>query len=157
MNRLPAALFVVDLKREKNCILEAKKLGIPVVAMVDTNCDPDDADFPIPGNDDAVRAIQLFAGKIAEALEEGRASYQEHAQSARQRRCHGGQDRPRHGRHLRTRTPRRPPPRRPAAAKAGRATRPSRGPADPQELAPAVLRPASPPPSPRPNRKTKEE
>jgi small subunit ribosomal protein S2 len=82
MNRLPAALFVIDLKREKNCILEAKKLGIPVVAMVDTNCDPDDADYPIPGNDDAVRAIQLFSGKIAEALEEGRASYQEHAQSA---------------------------------------------------------------------------
>jgi small subunit ribosomal protein S2 len=82
MNRLPAALFVIDLKREKNCIREAQKLGIPVVAMVDTNCDPDEADYPIPGNDDAVRAIQLFAGKIAEALEEGRASYQEHAQSA---------------------------------------------------------------------------
>ena len=82
MNRLPAALFVIDLKREKNCILEAKKLGIPIVAMVDTNCDPDDCDFAIPGNDDAVRAIQLFAGKIAEAIEEGRASYQEHAQNA---------------------------------------------------------------------------
>ncbi len=82
MNRLPAALFVIDLKREKNCILEAKKLGIPIVAMVDTNCDPDDCDFPIPGNDDAVRAIQLFSGKIAEAIEEGRASYQEHAQNA---------------------------------------------------------------------------
>ena len=81
MNRLPAALFVVDIKRERNCILEAQKLGIPVVAMVDTNCDPDDADYPIPGNDDAVRAIQLFAGKIAEALEEGRSAYQEHAQS----------------------------------------------------------------------------
>jgi small subunit ribosomal protein S2 len=82
MNRVPAALFVVDLKRERNCILEAKKLGIPVVAMVDTNCDPDEADYPIPGNDDAVRAIQLFAGKIAEAVEEGRTAYQEHAQSA---------------------------------------------------------------------------
>lgn len=82
MTRLPAALFVVDLKREKNCILEAKKLGIPVVAMVDTNCDPDEADYPIPGNDDAVRAIQLFAGKIAEGLEEGRTAYLEHAQSA---------------------------------------------------------------------------
>ena len=82
MNRLPAALFVIDLKREKKCILEAKKLGIPIVAMVDTNCDPDDCDFPIPVNDDAVRAIQLFAGKIAEAIEEGRASYQEHAQNA---------------------------------------------------------------------------
>lgn len=72
MSRLPQALFVVDIKREKNCIREARKLGIPVVAIVDTNCDPEEADYPIPGNDDAVRAIQLFAGKIAEAIEEGR-------------------------------------------------------------------------------------
>ena len=72
MGRLPAALFVVDVKREKNCIREAQKLGIPIVAMLDTNCDPDDADFPIPGNDDAVRAIQLFAGKVAEAIQEGK-------------------------------------------------------------------------------------
>ncbi len=76
MSRLPAALFVVDLKREKNCIREARKLGIPVVAMVDTNCDPDEADFPIPANDDAVRAIQLFASKIAESVEEGKGIYQ---------------------------------------------------------------------------------
>lgn len=72
MGRLPSALFVVDVKREKNCIREAQKLGIPVVAMIDTNCDPDDADFPIPGNDDAVRAIQLFAGKMADAIQEGK-------------------------------------------------------------------------------------
>ncbi|MEJ2366822.1 MAG: 30S ribosomal protein S2 [Acidobacteriota bacterium] len=71
MGRLPAAVFVVDIRREKNCIHEAKKLGIPVVALVDTNCDPDDADFPIPGNDDAVRAIQLFTTKMAEAVKEG--------------------------------------------------------------------------------------
>jgi small subunit ribosomal protein S2 len=72
MGRLPSALFVVDVKREKNCIREAQKLGIPVVAMIDTNCDPDDADFPIPGNDDAVRAIQLFSGKMADAIQEGK-------------------------------------------------------------------------------------
>lgn len=72
MGRLPSALFVVDVKREKNCIREAQKLGIPVVAMIDTNCDPDDADFPIPGNDDAVRAIQLFSGKMADAVQEGK-------------------------------------------------------------------------------------
>ncbi len=76
MSRIPSAIFVVDIKRERNCIREAKKLGIPVVAMVDTNCDPDEADFPIPGNDDAVRAIQLFAGKVADAIEEGRHVFQ---------------------------------------------------------------------------------
>ncbi len=81
MNRVPAAVFVVDLKREKNCIREAKKLGIPVVAMVDTNCDPDEADYPIPANDDAVRAIQLFSSKMAEAIAEGRAAYQAHAEA----------------------------------------------------------------------------
>ncbi|MEW5765239.1 MAG: 30S ribosomal protein S2 [Acidobacteriota bacterium] len=76
MTRIPSAIFVVDIKRERNCIREAKKLGIPVVAMVDTNCDPDEADYPIPGNDDAVRAIQLFAGKVADAIEEGRHVFQ---------------------------------------------------------------------------------
>ena len=81
MNRLPSVIFVVDLKREKNCIREARKLGIPVVAMVDTNCDPDEADYPIPANDDAVRAIHLFASKMAEAIEEGRAVYQEQAEA----------------------------------------------------------------------------
>lgn len=71
MNGLPSALFVVDIKEEKNCIAEAKKLGIPVVALVDTNCDPDYVDFAIPGNDDAVRSIQLFTGKIVDAIQEG--------------------------------------------------------------------------------------
>ncbi len=81
MGRLPAALFVIDIKREKNCIREAKKLGIPIVAVVDTNCDPDDADFPIPGNDDAVRAIHLFSGKIAEAVQEGKDLHQAHEEA----------------------------------------------------------------------------
>ena len=71
MKELPAALFVVDIKEEKNCIMEAKKLSIPVVAIVDTNSDPDIVDFPIPANDDAVRSIQLFTSKIADAIQEG--------------------------------------------------------------------------------------
>lgn len=76
MNRVPAAVFVVDLNREKNCIREAQKLGIPVVALVDTNCDPDEASYPIPGNDDSVRSIQLFSARIADAIQEGRDMYQ---------------------------------------------------------------------------------
>ncbi len=81
MNRLPGALFVVDIRRERNCIHEAQKLGIPVVAMVDTNCDPDEVDFPIPGNDDAVRAIQLFANKVAECAHEGAGIHQARAEA----------------------------------------------------------------------------
>ncbi len=72
MRKLPAALFVVDLRKEKNAIAEAKKLGIPVVAIVDTNCDPDEADYVIPGNDDAIRAIKLIAGAMANAVTEAR-------------------------------------------------------------------------------------
>ena len=72
LDRLPDALFVIDPKKEHIAVLEARKLGIPVVAVVDTNCDPDDIDFPIPGNDDAIRAIKLFAGKIADAILTGR-------------------------------------------------------------------------------------
>lgn len=68
MNRLPGALFVVDLKKEAIAIHEARKLGIPIVAVVDTNCDPDLVDYVIPGNDDAIRAIKLFCNKIAEAI-----------------------------------------------------------------------------------------
>ena len=68
MGRLPGALFVVDLKKEALAIHEARKLGIPIVAVVDTNCDPDLVDYIIPGNDDAIRAIKLFCGKIAEAI-----------------------------------------------------------------------------------------
>ena len=72
MRKLPAAMFVVDPRKEHIAILEAKALGIPVVAIVDTNCDPDEADYPIPGNDDAIRAVKLIASKIADAVLEGR-------------------------------------------------------------------------------------
>ena len=72
MDTLPSAVFIVDPRKEKNAVLEAKKLGIPVVAIVDTNCDPDDADYVIPGNDDAIRAIRLIASVLADAVIEGR-------------------------------------------------------------------------------------
>lgn len=68
MNKLPGALFVVDPRKERIAILEARKLGIPVVAIVDTNCDPDEVDYVIPGNDDAIRAVRLIASKIADAV-----------------------------------------------------------------------------------------
>ncbi len=68
MQTLPSALFVVDTRKERIAVLEAKRLGIPVVAIVDTNCDPDDADYIIPGNDDAIRAIKLIAGALADAV-----------------------------------------------------------------------------------------
>ena len=68
MDRLPSCVFVVDTRKEKIAVQEAKKLGIPVVAIVDTNCDPDDADYIIPGNDDAIRAIKLIAGALADAV-----------------------------------------------------------------------------------------
>ena len=68
MHELPSCVFIVDTRKEKNAVLEAKKLGIPVVAIVDTNCDPDDADYIIPGNDDAIRAIKLIAGALADAV-----------------------------------------------------------------------------------------
>ncbi len=76
METLPDAVFVVDTHKEHNAVLEAKKLGIPVIAIVDTNCDPDDADYIIPGNDDAIRAIKLIAGAIADAVIEGRGGEQ---------------------------------------------------------------------------------
>ena len=72
MDTLPSAIFIVDPHKERNAVLEAKKLGIPVIAIVDTNCDPDDADYVIPGNDDAIRAIQLISSVIADAMIEGR-------------------------------------------------------------------------------------
>ncbi len=72
MKKLPSAMFVVDPRKEHIAILEAKALGIPVVAIVDTNCDPDEADYPIPGNDDSIRAVKLIASKIADAVLEGR-------------------------------------------------------------------------------------
>ena len=72
MPKMPGALFVIDPKKERVAIAEAKKLGIPVVATVDTNCDPDEIDFPIPANDDAIRAVKLLTGKMADAVLEGR-------------------------------------------------------------------------------------
>ena len=72
MDTLPSAVFIVDPRKEHNAVLEAKKLGIPVVAIVDTNCDPDDADYIIPGNDDAIRAIRLISSVLADAILEGK-------------------------------------------------------------------------------------
>ena len=72
MKKLPGAMFIVDPRKEKIAIAEAKKLNIPVVAIVDTNCDPDEIDYVIPGNDDAIRAVKLIAGAIANAVIEGR-------------------------------------------------------------------------------------
>ena len=72
MSRLPAAVFVVDTRREKIAVDEARKLKIPVIGIVDTNCDPDDVDYIIPGNDDALRSIRLFLNRIADAIISGR-------------------------------------------------------------------------------------
>ena len=72
MKTLPGAIFVVDPRKEHNAIAEARKLHIPVVAIVDTNCDPDEVDYVIPGNDDAIRAIRLISGVMANAVTEGR-------------------------------------------------------------------------------------
>ena len=92
MKRLPGALFIVDPRKEKIAVAEAKKLGIPVVAIVDTNCDPDDVDYIIPGNDDAIRAVKLISQVMANAFIEGRqgvdaaeASKQEDADEAEEK------------------------------------------------------------------------
>ncbi len=82
MKKLPGALFIVDPRKEKIAVAEAKKLGIPIVAIVDTNCDPDDVDYVIPGNDDAIRAVKLIAGAMADAVIEGRQGEQEVAEAA---------------------------------------------------------------------------
>lgn len=81
MKNLPAAMFVVDPKRETIAVNEAKKLNIPIIAIVDTNCDPDDIDYIIPGNDDAIRAIKLFSSKFADAVLEGKRRYEEKLQA----------------------------------------------------------------------------
>lgn len=72
MRKLPGALFVIDPRKERIAVAEARKLGIPIVAIVDTNCDPDEVDVIIPGNDDAIRAVKLLTGKMADAVLEGR-------------------------------------------------------------------------------------
>jgi len=81
MERLPGAVFIIDPKRELIAVKEARRLEIPVVAIADTNCDPDDIDYIIPGNDDAIRAIKLFASKIADAVEEGKRRFEERIQA----------------------------------------------------------------------------
>ncbi|MDR1165078.1 MAG: 30S ribosomal protein S2 [Deltaproteobacteria bacterium] len=82
MDRLPGAIFVIDPKRENIATAEARRLGIPVVAVVDTNCDPDQIDYIIPGNDDAIRAIKLMASKMADACLEGRSRFEEQTRGA---------------------------------------------------------------------------
>jgi len=82
MQELPAAVFIVDPRKERNAVAEAKKLGIPIVAIVDTNCDPDEVDYVIPGNDDAIRAIKLIASVMADAILEGRQGEQFGAEEA---------------------------------------------------------------------------
>jgi small subunit ribosomal protein S2 len=76
MGGVPQAIFIVDLKQERIALLEAHRLKIPVAAIVDTNCDPDEIDYPIPGNDDAIRAIRLITGKMADAVLEGKAEFE---------------------------------------------------------------------------------
>ncbi|MEW6272368.1 MAG: 30S ribosomal protein S2 [Thermodesulfobacteriota bacterium] len=77
MRKLPDAIFVIDPKKEEIAVKEANKLGIPVIAVVDTNCDPEVVDYKIPGNDDAIRAIRLFCSSIADAIIEGRQEFEE--------------------------------------------------------------------------------
>ena len=76
MKKQPAAMFIVDPRKERIAVAEAKKLGIPIIAIVDTNCDPDEIDYVIPGNDDAIRAVKLLAGAMADAVIEGRQGMQ---------------------------------------------------------------------------------
>ena len=82
MKKLPGAMFIVDPRKEKIAVAEAHKLGIPIVAIVDTNCDPDEVDYVIPGNDDAIRAVKLIASTIANAVIEGRQGEQNEAAEA---------------------------------------------------------------------------
>ncbi len=82
MHKLPDMMFVLDAVKEKIAIQEARRLGIKVVAPLDTNCDPDVVDYPIPGNDDAIRSIQLFCNEMAEAMNEGKAALAEEQGSA---------------------------------------------------------------------------
>ncbi|MDO4548881.1 MAG: 30S ribosomal protein S2 [Clostridia bacterium] len=82
MKKLPSALFIVDPRKERIAVAEARILGIPIVAIVDTNCDPDEIDYVIPGNDDAIRAVKLIAGKMADAVLEGRQGEQDDMEQA---------------------------------------------------------------------------
>ncbi|MDO5436334.1 MAG: 30S ribosomal protein S2, partial [Clostridia bacterium] len=82
MKKLPGALFVVDPRKEHIAVTEARTLGIPIVGIVDTNCDPDEIDYVIPGNDDAIRAVKLIAGKMADAILEGKQGEQNEPEEA---------------------------------------------------------------------------
>ena len=82
MNRLPGALYVVDPRKERIAVAEARKLNIPIVAIVDTNCDPDEIDYVIPGNDDAIRAVRLLTGRMADAVIEGSHGQEEPEEAA---------------------------------------------------------------------------
>nr|WP_319393095.1 30S ribosomal protein S2 [uncultured Desulfobacter sp.] len=90
MKKLPAALFIIDSKNETIAVKEAKRLGIPIVAVVDTNCDPDDIDYVIPGNDDAIRSIRLFASRVADAVIEGRQIWEERQRAQSDKEDGGG-------------------------------------------------------------------
>jgi small subunit ribosomal protein S2 len=81
MKKLPDAVFIIDPRKERIAVSEARKLGIPIVAIVDTNCDPDEVDYVIPGNDDAIRAVRLFTSKIADAILEGKQGEQQNTAS----------------------------------------------------------------------------
>lgn len=81
MPELPAAMFIIDPKKERIAVLEAHKLGIPVIAVVDTNCDPDEIDYPIPGNDDAIRAVKLIVSAMSQAIIEAKQGMIEEVES----------------------------------------------------------------------------
>ena len=94
MERLPAALFVVDPKKEHIAVAEARKLGIPIVAIVDTNCDPDEIDYIIPGNDDAIRAVKLISAALADSVLESRQGAQYEADAEAEEPADGGDEAP---------------------------------------------------------------
>ncbi len=87
MNSVPGAIFIIDPKKESIAIAEAKKLAIPIVSLVDTNCDPDDIDYIIPGNDDAIRSIKLLTSKISEAVAEGKSILNKKAADAAEKKA----------------------------------------------------------------------
>jgi small subunit ribosomal protein S2 len=119
MDRLPQAMFVVDPSREKIAVAEANKLGIPVIAIVDTNCDPSRIDFPIPGNDDAIRSSKLFTNSFAETIIQGREIYDQNRKESAAQSHRGGGSAPQSiGDRVRARTARRGGRPRPAAGAA---------------------------------------
>jgi small subunit ribosomal protein S2 len=142
MNGLPDALFVIDIGHENIAVLEAKKLGIPVVAVVDTNYDPSLVDYAIPGNDDAIRAVQLYTRAVADAVLEGKAAAPQYAAAQKDEFFElDAEGNPMQKEAVRERDDRRnrPGPRKPAAARKPAPRRsPSHGPAKKTEAAPAA-------------------